>query len=360
MSTVTDYGPLQAPARLGIPVWQFQAALRRGLIPPPDSGGRWSAPLIDDAAARLADIAAAVGDQPPIGPSRSAERLASRLELDVHRADVAALVDRGLLAAVDEYKGWPLYDVADLDLLADTEPELLAALVAERTHWINTSLHPRDARARLGLSRAEFDNLMRDRDVQAGHFQRYAVADIDALSSDENLLDDVRGNRLLGPDQAAQHLEIRRVDFDYCVAARWIAPVTYTESQISKRRSINVPLYRTADVDALRETPGVDWETVRSVKPGDPSPLRQYASLPIARSTLVRGFAADLAECYAIEVTAKYDPDRDQWGLEWSSNATGEPTRQMVRDAITRDQHLAPHTRGIVLHPADSSPRSCP
>jgi hypothetical protein len=354
MSKVTDYGPIQAPNHLGIAVWQFEAALRRGLIPPADRGGRWSAALIDDAAARIADIVAAVGDQAPIGANRAAERIGERLQLDVDRADVDSLAERGLLAAVDEYKGWPLYDVADLDRVAETEPELLAALVAERTHWIDTSLRPRDARERLGLSRTEFDKVIRERGVQPGRFQRYATVDIDALAGDEDLLEDVRANRLLGPDQAAEHMEIRRTDFDYCVAAGWIAPATHAQSQISRRRWIDVPLFRIADVEALREIPDVDWEAVRSVRPGDPSPLRQFATLPLARSTLVRGFAADLAERYGIEVTAKYDDDRDQWQLRWTPNPDGEPTRKTVRQAITTDRHLAAHAAAIVLYPADS------
>ena len=35
-----DYGPVQAPDHLGIAVWQRQAALRRGLIPPADRDRR--------------------------------------------------------------------------------------------------------------------------------------------------------------------------------------------------------------------------------------------------------------------------------------------------------------------------------
>jgi hypothetical protein len=35
-----DYGPVQAPDHLGIAVWQWQAALRRGLIPPADRDRR--------------------------------------------------------------------------------------------------------------------------------------------------------------------------------------------------------------------------------------------------------------------------------------------------------------------------------
>jgi hypothetical protein len=53
---------------------------------------------------------------------------------------------------------------------------------------------------------------------------------------------------LLGPDQAAQHMEVRRTDFDYCVAAGWIAAASHAESHVSRRKTVSVPLYRTGDL----------------------------------------------------------------------------------------------------------------
>jgi hypothetical protein len=46
--------------------------------------------------------------------------------------------------------------------------------------------------------------------------------------------------RLLGPDQAAAHLEIRRTDWDYIVTAGWITPhttMTTTELAIDSSTS---------------------------------------------------------------------------------------------------------------------------
>jgi hypothetical protein len=43
----------------------------------------------------------------------------------------------------------------------------------------------------------------------------------------------------------------RRTDLDYCVAAGWIRPAAWVESQVSRRRWVSVPLYRTHTVDAL-------------------------------------------------------------------------------------------------------------
>ena len=59
----------------------------------------------------------------------------------------------------------------------------------------------------------------------------------------------------------------RRTDFDYAVAAGWITPAACGQSQITRRRAVDVPLYRVRDVEALLELPGVDWEAVRAARP---------------------------------------------------------------------------------------------
>ncbi len=57
----------------------------------------------------------------------------------------------------------------------------------------------------------------------------------------------MRLDRLLGPDQAAAHLDIRRRDWHYAVAAGWIAPKTIIHMEVGRRRTVPVPLYRTGD-----------------------------------------------------------------------------------------------------------------
>ena len=237
-------------------------------------------------------------DQRAIGARRAAERIAARLDLDVASADVEALAERGLLAVAREYKGWPLYDVAQLDELADREADLIGTLVAER-----------------------------------------AAASPDVGDED----------RLVGPDQAAERLEIRRRDFDYCVAAGWLAPAEHTRVQISRRRYADVPLYRAGEVDDLRDLPGVDWEAVRGARPGEPSPLREFAALPTSRGVLVRGFIADLGERHGVEITADYDGRRNRWELRWLPDDSGEPSLDTVWSAITADRDLQEYADTIVL-----------
>ena len=137
------------------------------------------------------------------------------------------------------------------------------------------------------------------------------------------------------------------------MAAGWITAADHTEVQISRRRWVTVALYRISDVDALLELHGVDWEQVRAARPGEPSPLREYAALPTARGTLIKGFAADLADRYGVPVTAVYHDRDDRWELAWTPDANNAPDTATVRAALSADRDLAPHARHITLQPTD-------
>src|SRR5260370_1300528 len=77
-------GPLQFPAYLGMPVWQFERARAAGLIPPPDTkAGKWSAAVAAAVLARVAEIKAAAGEVPDLGAVRAAAYLPRRLGAEV-------------------------------------------------------------------------------------------------------------------------------------------------------------------------------------------------------------------------------------------------------------------------------------
>ena len=353
-SPPTDFGPVQAPRELGMAVWEFDAALRRGLIPPADRGGRWSAEVIADAGQRCEQIRAQLSDGPPIGAGRAAGRLTERLDgITVSGADVAELAERGHLVAVDDYKGHPLYDRGDLDQAAAEHATLIAELVAEREGWELASCPIEKACAQLGWSRAEFVRVARQRGFTSGRFARWALTDIEALAADEELDAEIRGARLLGPDQAAEHLQIRRRDFDYLTAAGFVTAATYVEAEVGRRRYVTVAMYTTASIDDLLDIPGIDWEQLRGVRPGALSPLREFTRLPIARATLVRGLAADLSDRHGIEVAPRYDYRADTWRLHWTPGPDGEPGRATVAAEIASRPELEPHRGEITLHPAD-------
>src|SRR5260370_4542678 len=136
-------------------------------------------------------------------------------------------------------------------------------MIARRQAWIAGSIPPRAAAQYLRWREADLARVAAERGLAAGRFGRYSRTDIAALTADEDLMERVRREQLLGPDQAAEHMEIRRRDFDYVVAAGWVRPVRHATLEVGIRKTVSVPLYRTGDLeDALRDVPGVDWEAV--------------------------------------------------------------------------------------------------
>jgi len=145
----------------------------------------------------------------------------------------------GLTTVVGTFKGWPLYEVAALAAAA-AGPARRAALenaVASRQTWLADSLTPRDAAAFLRWRRADLERVAAERGIRPGRFGRYARTAIAGLTTDEDLMERVRRMQLLGPDQAAQHMEIRRRDFDYVTAAGWVCPVPPRSPQSARRYS---------------------------------------------------------------------------------------------------------------------------
>jgi hypothetical protein len=145
----------------------------------------------------------------------------------------------------------------------------------------------------------------------------------------------------------------RRTDFGYVVAAGWVRPAAWTEIQVGRRRWVSVPLYRTGDLDAVRDLPDVDWEAVRACRPGDPSPLRGFAPHEPSRAQLIHRFTATLAARYHTQVWAVYDGARDRWQLGWEPGEHGQPTLQQVAAAIAADPTIGPYRDQLTLHPPD-------
>jgi DNA polymerase III epsilon subunit-like protein len=340
-----SYGRTEVAAHLQLACWQFDAGRVLGLIPDPDARrGEWSAGLVVRLLDQVAEVLGAVGDEWPTGAGKAAERLAARTGLPADRADVEALAERGLLTEVGEYKGWPLYLPLQVDAI---EVELLARLVAERLAWLAASLHRREAAEMLGWRLPELERVVQERGITAGRFGRYARADIEALAADGDLTERLLADRLIGPEQSAQRLEVRRTDFDYVVAAGWLQPRRYAEVEVGRYRTVSVPLFRVGDVDALLELPGVDWEAVRACRPGQPSPLREYARLPATRAQVVHAFCTELAARYQVEVWALYRGSADLWEIDWERTTAGEPTRDQVTAALASHPGADRHRENI-------------
>jgi hypothetical protein len=216
-----DYGPVQFPALLGLPLWAFERALRDGLIPPTGPSGRWPASVAGEALARLGQIREAVGTQPDVGAGRAAAVLSARFATKVP-ADVLLELDRmGLIPCTGEYKGYDLYDGRALERFSD----------------------------RAALDRAQV------------------------------------AGRLLTRDEVAGYLQVRRSDVGHLVAAHWLEPVTWVYSRWRRRDQAapRVPLFRAGDLDILLAHPAIDWTVVPATPAGRPSPLARLTARPPKR-----------------------------------------------------------------------------
>jgi len=336
-----DFGPVQVLGHTGLASWQWDAGRAAGLIPPADLDGRWSAGLAGQVAARRDEIVAAVGTEPPAGGHRAAARLAGRTGLDVQKPDVEALAAAGLLTAAGWYKQWPLYRAGDLDALGCDQ---VAAVVAERQAWIAASISTWDAPAYLGWHRRDLERAAAQRGLRPGPLDRYARADLDALAADGDLAAD----RRLIAAQAADHLEIRPTDFAYLVAGDLAVPRSHASVRISRHSWVDVPLYRAGDLDALRVHPDIDWEAVRAVRAGEPSPLRHLARRPVDRAAVIRRWCAEFGDRHGIEVWCWFRPASGQWELDFE-RIPGGPSVADVRAAILAHRYLREHQDAIAV-----------
>ncbi|GAA2690682.1 MULTISPECIES: 3'-5' exonuclease [Actinosynnema] len=345
------YGPIQIAARIGLARWQAEVARERDLLPGPDlPSGRWSEELALKLTDQVPDIVKAVGAEHPIGASRAADHLSERAGLEITWHDVKAIAAArpDLLPVAMEYeKGYDvhaLYAVTDLDALAEQHGGLLAGIVADRLRWTGTSQTREQAADALGVQPRELDKLPLER----GPLGRYDTEQVRALAADETAAAEVIADRRLGPDQAASRLEIRRTDWDYAVAAGWIAPVETVWMKVSRRREVPVPLYRTGDVDALLEIPGVPWEQVRACRRGEPSPLREFAPHEPSRATVLRRWLAEFGARHDVEVWAVYDRGSERWRIDWEMPG-GHPTREEVQAAIGADPVVSAYAADLEL-----------
>ncbi|GAA2798669.1 3'-5' exonuclease [Saccharopolyspora taberi] len=341
-----DFGPIQLARHLGLQDWQFRKALERGLLPAADREGRWSTAAAEAAAGKVAEIVEAFGDRRPIGANKSAAWLAQRTGHEVLPADIDVLVDRGVLAAVDEFEGWPVYDIRHLDAL---DAEVVGDAVAARAQWMQDSLDGWAAARELGWRHSEFVQVVAERQLETGWFGRYHRGVITELAADESLNARLDADRLIGPDQAATRLKIRRVDWDYLVAAGLIAHREINVMPTGRYKTVKVPMFRTREVDELREHPAVDLEQVRATLPGRPSPLRELARRPTTRAAVIRSFVAELGQTWGVEVWAWYRNGPDRWHLDWDHNADREPTKQQVLAAIDADPAVRRYRDDLVL-----------
>jgi hypothetical protein len=206
------FGPVQFPRALGLARWEWERALADGLIPPAGEGGRWPAEQVDAALEQLAEIKAKIGDVCDLGSWQAAEVLAERLGVPVDRDAVLELARAGLIADTGtRYKGHRLYSGRSIAAFRDAEAFRAAAVVGRR----------------------------------------------------------------LTSEQAADHMGIRRPDFEHLVRAGRVRKVGGYRGQWSSW----VLLFRVGDLDALLADPAYDWPAIRATPRGRPSVLAKLPSV---------------------------------------------------------------------------------
>ena len=331
-------------SRLGLVGGDWRRGLDAGIIPAPDARGFWSRPVADGLAARSAELKEQIPPQ-PLGLSRCAALLAELTGLDVTGDDLRWLGKHGHVDVVDYYKEWALYDVAAVRRLGTTPEgrELVAGVVAERIAWLENSITTEDAAQWLEWDRRALERVAAEQGITPGRFRRWAREDIARLAGDEELAERVRRERLLGPDQAAVFMEIRRTDFDYVTAAGWVEPARYATWEVGRVKTVQVPLYRVGDLEDALAMPGVDWEAVHAVKPGEESPLREFTRLPRSRAETVRAFCDQVGSRWQVEVWPHFWNAGDQWEIDWEQRADGHPTKDEVAEALAEHHGASRH-----------------
>ncbi|MEU2380340.1 3'-5' exonuclease [Streptomyces misionensis] len=302
----------------------------------------------ETAAAEADTAAAAVPQQEPyvpeaLGATRLALLLTDHTGEPVTPEDVAVLVDQEHLKVVDRFKGWPLYSTAaarELDI------DLVRSVVRERVAWEAASL-PRDAAAaRIGWHWSDLVRMGEEGRITTGRGGRYLIADLDKMAAEAD------GEQYVTAQVAATDvLEIRASDWRYVEAAGWISPAHTYAKEVGRHRTVTVSLYRLGDVRALLELPGVDWEAVRGLPKGAPSPLREYARLAPPRAAAVRGFAQSVADRHGVTVWAWHSPYSGRWELDWQ-RIEGLPGEATVRQELADDPEAGAYADEITLCPA--------
>jgi hypothetical protein len=337
-------GPLQAARLFGVDAAAWRWGVASGILPGADveRGGercRWSKQRITTAAAAMSYLTG--NSDYGIGAVKAADRIGFRLRRKVTANDVEDLVDFGPLKVADHWKGHGLYDRADLDAITWRQVRSARAAAAA---WTKASISARAVRDLLGWSEPKLLERLRETQIEAGPRGRYRRKDIAGLTRDRDLAAAIRTGDTLGPEQAAAHLEVRRVDVDALVDAGLLAPVGHATKPVGYSSMVRVPLYRAAHLNQLKDAPGIDWEAVRATPAGKPSPLRALAPRRKARADAVKAFAAAMPDRWpGITVNLFYWAGRQQWALAWTRRGDGTPTIAEVDAAIAAAPELTAH-----------------
>ncbi|MFG2844246.1 3'-5' exonuclease [Kitasatospora sp. NPDC048296] len=350
-----DHGPYQAADAAGINRYLWDLGRGAGLIPPADTDrGRWSAAVVNQLRTELPELLPRLDALRPLGARRIAETLRTATGVEAVTADdVPVLADRGLLRRLGDFEGHPTYGALEAEQWTDTAA--LADVVGERTAWIEASLSTAAATQACPWAETEheFTWAAEQRGTVPGRLGRWARDDVEALAADTDLAEQVEGRRLIPGERAADLLDISYTrDFPYILAAGWLEQAGSWSKTMGTVRTVEVKLYRTADVLALRGRDGVDWEAVRAVPPGRTSALRAHTARKPRRAELARRLATAVAEQHQVPVHLLHDNVRNYWSIACSPQDNLTLTRQLLLTAADGNAELEALARGLRLKDA--------
>ncbi|WP_051300542.1 hypothetical protein [Actinomadura rifamycini] len=211
------YGTHQFARYLGISRWQMRVGREHGILPEPDMDGeRWSSGLAEKRRDDGERVAAAFGEEPPVGSTRAAARLAARVRLDVERRDVEVLAARGDLTVISSFRGHPVYLLRDIDAL---DAEAVRDVVAARKGPLLDSVDAGGAATILDWPRKTFDRIAEERGLERDRLGRFGLRDVHALADDPELT-----RRILTEKRELASARSRRAEARVEDAARaWLA-----------------------------------------------------------------------------------------------------------------------------------------
>ncbi|MFE0777608.1 3'-5' exonuclease [Streptomyces sp. NPDC058861] len=125
---------------------------------------------------------------------------------------------------------------------------------------------------------------------------------------------------VLGPEQAARYLRLRRREFAYLVEAGLLAPVG--------RSTAGTLRFAVSALDAVAGEP-LNWVAARSAEARRPSPWRELAGAASERARLVDNVTAALRAA-GVDAWARYSAAADRWTLDWAPASGGGPGREEV------------------------------
>lgn len=354
------YGPHQLADFIGLGRHLADRAREYDLIPDgAGERGRWTQEQADELKAGVDELRAKIPPYPQ-GSTKIAEALKELHDIEVDWSDVLELSERGLLPIVEYFekgrKCFPLFEkAAALAIPRDVVEEV----VDERLEWLGASVHRSEVLECTHWSREELERVCRERGIKAGRFGRFAKGDVELLTADEALSAEVRGNRTVGSHQAAALLDLARpTEFKHLADAGLVPVAGWAEIQIGRRRSdtIDVPVYRIADVEALTGDEfahlALPWEEMRAAEPGTPSPLLAEPRLrhAIMMGRAVQNWARGQSDRLRLQFAARLDHRTMTWHVTWDGEHRNAPDTFEVAARLQHEPEMAAYLDHLQLH----------